>query len=125
MPATAALPTHVRPMQHCFEHARASLPVTTAAPGRSTFSVIDDWAGCRVAANLLIIDEELAQMPEWLRQAFPAAAYRVQVVTTGAEGLEQVRIDPPNIILLNPHLPDQSGLDFYEEIRRIGVQIPV
>jgi DNA-binding NtrC family response regulator len=125
MPATAAFETIVRPISQCFGRATASEPATTPAPSGSTFSVVDERASRRVAANLLIIDEESAQAPEWLRQAFPRTTYRVQVAATGAEGLKQVHIDPPDIILLNPYLPDQSGLDFYEEIRRIGARIPV
>jgi DNA-binding NtrC family response regulator len=129
MSATAVSHTIVRSTVPCFGRAPVSLSATPAAsiaaPGRSTFRVIDDRAICRVPANLLIIDEDVAQMPEWLRQAFPAPAHRVQVAATGAEGLGQVRIDPPDVILLNHRLSDQSGLDVYEEIRRIDAHIPV
>jgi DNA-binding NtrC family response regulator len=129
MPATAASRTTVRPGPHCFGRAPASVPATTAAyaaaPGRSTFRVIDDGAICRVTGNLLIIDKDMALMPEWLRQAFPPPAHRVQFAASGAEGLRQVRIDPPDVILLDPRLPDESGLGVYEEIRRIDAHIPV
>ena len=97
MSATAVMHTIVRPRLHCSGRIPASLPATTTArtavPGGSTFRVIDDPASDRVAAKLLIIDKDMALMLEWLRQAFPAPAYRVQVAATGAEGLKQVRID--------------------------------
>ena len=129
MSATAVMHTIVRPRLHCSGRAPASLPATTTArtavPGGSTFRVIDDPASDRVAAKLLIIDKDMALMLEWLRQAFPAPAYRVQVAATGAEGLKQVRIDAPDVILLDPRLPDQCGLDVYEEIRRMDAHIPV
>ena len=129
MPATAVMHTIVHPRLHCFGLAPASLSATTtahtAAPGRRTFRVIDDRDSCRVTAKLLIIDKELVPMAGWLRQAFPAPAHRVQVAATGADGLAQVRIDPPDVILLDPRLPDQSGLEVYEQIRQIDARIPV
>ena len=129
MSAPAAPCTIVSPRLHCFGRAPASLPATTVAnaavPGRSTFRVIDDRASCRVTADLLIIDKDMALMPEWLREAFPVSAYRVRVAGTGAEGLRHVRTDLPDVILLDPRLPDQSGLDVYKAIRQIDAHIPV
>ena len=44
---------------------------------------------------------------------------------TGAEGLERVRAEPPDVILLDLRLPDQSGLEVYQQIRQIDARIPV
>lgn len=42
----------------------------------------------------------------------------------GVEGLQRVRTAPPDIILLDLRLPDQSGLDIYKQIRQIDARIP-
>src|SRR5258708_6131686 len=76
-------------------------------------------------AHLLLIDDDLALTPEQVRQAFPAPAHTVAVACTGAEGLEHVRARPPDVILLDLRLPDQSGLDVYRQIRAIDGRIPV
>src|SRR5207244_9095357 len=76
-------------------------------------------------AHLLLIDDDLALIPEQVRRAFPAPAHTVVVACTGAEGLEHVRARPPDVILLDLRLPDQSGLDVYQQIRRIDARIPV
>ena len=76
-------------------------------------------------AHLLLIDDDLALTPEKVRQAFPAPAHTVVVACTGAEGLEHVRARPPDVILLDLRLPDQSGLDVYRQIRVIDGRIPV
>src|ERR1700676_3331818 len=76
-------------------------------------------------AHLLLIDDDLALTPEQVRRAFRAPAHTVVVACTGAEGLEQVRTRPPDVILLDLRLPDQSGLDVYEQIRRIDARIRV
>jgi two-component system nitrogen regulation response regulator GlnG len=64
-------------------------------------------------AHLLLIDDDLALTPEQGRKAFPAPAHTVALAGTGAAGLEHVRARPPDVILLDLRLPDQSGLDVY------------
>src|SRR4051794_13910166 len=76
-------------------------------------------------AHLLLIDDDLALTPEQVRQAFPAPAHTVAVACTGAAGLEHVRARPPDVILLDLRLPDQSGLDVYRQIRVLDARIPV
>jgi two-component system nitrogen regulation response regulator GlnG len=76
-------------------------------------------------AHLLLVDDDPALTPGQVRQAFPAPAHRVQVAATGAEGLERVRAGPPDVILLDLLLPDQSGLEVYQQIRAIDARIPV
>jgi two-component system nitrogen regulation response regulator GlnG len=76
-------------------------------------------------AHLLLIDDDLALIPDQVRVAFPAPEHTVEVACTGAEGLERVGAVSPDVILLDLRLPDQSGLDVYQQIRRIDARIPV
>jgi two-component system nitrogen regulation response regulator GlnG len=76
-------------------------------------------------AHVLLIDDDPALIPEQVRQAFPAPRSRVEVAETGREGLERVRAEAPDVILLDLRLPDQSGLDVYQQIRQIDARIPV
>ena len=76
-------------------------------------------------AHLLLIDDDPALIPKQVRLAFPAPSHRVDVAPTGALGLERIRDDPPDVILLDLRLPDQSGLDIYRAIRQIDARIPV
>src|SRR6201996_4630895 len=75
-------------------------------------------------AHVLLIDDDPVLIPEQVRQAFPAPRYRV-VACTGAEGIERVGAAPPEVILLDLRLPDQSGLEVYQQLRRIDARIPV
>ena len=76
-------------------------------------------------AHILLIDDEPALIPKQVRQAFPAPTHRIEIASTGAEGLARVRADPPDIILLDMRLPDQSGLEVYQKIRALDGRIPV
>src|SRR5437868_6551863 len=76
-------------------------------------------------ADVLLIDDDPVVILEQVRQAFPAPRYRVEIAGTGAEGLERVGAGPPDVILLDLRLPDQSGLDVYQQIRKIDARIPV
>jgi nitrogen regulation protein NR(I) len=76
-------------------------------------------------AQLLLIDDDPDLIAEQVRQAFPAPRYRVVVAETGTAGLAQVRADPPDVILLDLRLPDQSGLEVYQQVRALDARIPV
>jgi two-component system nitrogen regulation response regulator GlnG len=76
-------------------------------------------------AHVLLIDDDSDLIPEQVRSCFPAPRHRVEVAATGTEGLERVRADPPDVILLDLRLPDQSGLEVYHGIRAIDARIPV
>jgi two-component system nitrogen regulation response regulator GlnG len=75
--------------------------------------------------HLLLIDDDSALVPEQVRQAFPAPGHRVEVATTGALGLAHVRSQQPDVVLLDLRLPDQSGLEVYQQIRCLDARIPV
>src|SRR5882724_11293251 len=74
---------------------------------------------------LLLIDDDTALIPEQVHHTFPAPSHRVEVAATGKAGLERVRSEPPDVILLDLRLPDQSGLDVFHKIREIDARIPV
>src|SRR4051812_6924107 len=74
-------------------------------------------------AHLLLFDDDPDLIAEQVRQAFPR--HRVEVVGTGADGVERTRADPPDVILLDLRLPDQSGLEVHRQVREIDARIPV
>jgi two-component system nitrogen regulation response regulator GlnG len=74
-------------------------------------------------AYLLLIDDDPDLIAEQVRHAFPR--HRVEVAATGADGLARVRAEPPDAILLDLRLPDQSGLEVYQQLRQIDARIPV
>lgn len=66
--------------------------------------------------SVLIIDDE-AQIRKLLTIALQSDNYRVSEAVTGKEGIQSVSGHPPDIVLLDLGLPDQSGHDVLRHLR--------
>ncbi len=93
--------------------------------GRPTFRELAGRGTHRAPSRLLLIDQAPGLMLEMLRRSFTTLAYRIDVARTGADGLEHALRDIPDVILLDPSLPDLSGKEVYPQLRRIDPHIPV
>jgi two-component system nitrogen regulation response regulator GlnG len=76
-------------------------------------------------SNLLLIDDDAGQLAALVRQAFPTPGHRIEVARTGAAGVAHVRAAPPDVVLLNPQLPDECGLTVYQQLRGLDGRILV
>src|SRR5262245_8576167 len=75
--------------------------------------------------RLLLVDDDPAMIQDQLTHALGPQGMRIDVARTAQEGLRQVAARPPDVILLDVHLPDLSGLEAYQRIRQIDGRIPV
>jgi DNA-binding NtrC family response regulator len=106
-------------------HHRSSAPLESRSAPELNLGVANDRADHGIPAHLLLIADDPTLMPQQLRRAFPAPTHRVQVAGTDKVGLEHVRIGSPDVIVLDLGLPDRSGLEVYQQIRRLNARIPV
>lgn len=74
--------------------------------------------------TLLLIDDE-PSIQHAFRRVFRAPEVEVRTASTGAEGLEMLVQFPPDVVLLDINLPDQSGLHLYQELRKLDARVPV
>lgn len=65
---------------------------------------------------ILVIEDEVA-IRKFLRAALTAAGYRMNEVGTAREGLMQVSMQPPDLVILDLGLPDGDGLGVTRQIR--------
>jgi two-component system nitrogen regulation response regulator GlnG len=75
--------------------------------------------------RLLLVDDDPVMILDQLTHALGPQGLRIDVAQTAEEGLRQVTAELPDVILLDVHLPDLSGLEAYQRIRQIDGRIPV
>ena len=70
----------------------------------------------RQGRRVVVIEDETS-IADPLRSALEREGYRVELAATGNGGLEAVRREPPDIVLLDLMLPDVDGRDVCRAIR--------
>jgi DNA-binding response OmpR family regulator len=76
-------------------------------------------------SHLLVIGESLKSTAQLLSEDCVEPNWRVHFTATGTAALDHFQASSPDVILLDPSLPDQGGLDVYNQIRSIDARIPV
>jgi diguanylate cyclase (GGDEF)-like protein len=75
---------------------------------------VDD--GRRAAARILIADD-IPDLLQALKDALERAGYVVTAVGDGTQALESIRLDPPDIAVLDLKMPGLSGFDVCRALR--------
>src|SRR5215475_14028248 len=75
--------------------------------------------------RVLLVDDDPAMVLDQLTHTRGPQGMRIDVARTAQEGLRHIKARPPDVILLDVHLPDLSGLEAYQRIREIDGRIPV
>ena len=76
------------------------------------------------APHLLIIEDEIAVL-EVLRDYFVGDGYRVTCASDAASGLQAVRSERPDLVLLDLELPDMRGETVLLRLRALFADLPV
>jgi len=74
--------------------------------------------------TLLVVDDEESVRYSF-RRVFSREGVRVLTAATAAEGLEQVRREDPDVVVLDLQLPDRSGLDVFRELHEQAPKRPI
>jgi len=77
-----------------------------------------------MGAAVLIVDDE-ANIRRMLAALLESEGYQVASAPDGALGLEAIRRDQPDVLLLDLMLPDANGIDLLEIIARDNPGLPV
>ena len=74
--------------------------------------------------TLLVVDDEPA-IQHAFQRAFRGAELVVRSATTAAEALEQLAHERADVVVLDVHLPDATGLETFRKVRQLDARIPV
>jgi two-component system, NtrC family, response regulator AtoC len=74
--------------------------------------------------TVLVIDDEPA-IQHAFRRAFRSEEFSIITAGTAAEATELVATMRPDVVLLDVHLPDASGLETFRRVHKIDARIPV
>ena len=75
-------------------------------------------------AKILVIDDE-PQVRRLIRQMLTRAGHTVQEASDGAEGLAQLRVDPPDLIITDILMPNKEGIETIRDVRRQVPGLPI
>jgi two-component system, OmpR family, alkaline phosphatase synthesis response regulator PhoP len=78
----------------------------------------------KTPARILIVDDE-AHLAEGIRENLDAEGYRTSVAHDGAAGLELLRTEPFDLVVLDVMMPNMDGLELCARLRVEGIQTPV
>src|SRR5262249_49091841 len=81
--------------------------------------------GAVLMGRLLLVDDDPVMILDQVTHALGPQGMQIAVARTAEDGLRQVAARLPDVILLDVHLPDLSGLEAYQRIRQIDGRIPV
>ncbi len=69
------------------------------------------------ASALILLIEDDTQIRRFLRTTLTSSGYRLLEATSGQDGLRQVSVQHPDLIILDLGLPDIDGLEVTEQLR--------
>jgi two-component system nitrogen regulation response regulator GlnG len=74
--------------------------------------------------TVLVVDDDRG-IPLLLREAFRDSDVEIKSAATATAGLEMVAHEHPDLVLLDVMLPDMSGFEVLQEIKRLDSKLPV
>lgn len=66
--------------------------------------------------QILVIDDR-AVLLDLLRRVLEEEQYRVSVLQEGREAMQEIRSNPPDLVILDLKLQDADGVDILQELR--------
>ena len=103
--------------------ARATATVL-AAVRRVTMRWPDGGRAVKEPARILVVDDE-EHLAAGIRENLEAEGYRADVAHDGSTGLERLRAEAFDLVVLDVMMPNMDGLELCAQLRRDGIQTPV
>ncbi len=96
-------------------------PVQNRAAPRRMIAAMQ--APAKQPVSVLVVDDD-PDIRESIRLFLEAHGYAVTTARDGAEGLERLTVDPPDVLLLDLMMPGMSGTELMVRMRELRLHIP-
>ncbi len=73
---------------------------------------------------ILLVEDDLS-LAEGLKTALKREGFSVNIVNKGIMAIEAVKIEPPDIIVLDLGLPDMDGMEVLTHLRQLNATLPI
>lgn len=77
-----------------------------------------------MTTRVLVVDDD-PDVREILTRFLTERDYQVEVAADGAAGMQLLRSDPPDVLLLDLELPEMSGLDILRQMQLENMDVKV
>jgi len=74
--------------------------------------------------KIVWIDDEIDQLRAHIK-FLEKRGYKVLIASNASDGIDLIKISPPDVVLLDEMMPGLDGLSAIEQIRKIGKRIPI
>ena len=74
--------------------------------------------------HVMVIDDE-RDILTCLHEALTGEGYRVTAAVSGAEGLDLIARDVPDLLMLDLRMPDMNGIEVLQRVRHTHPDLPV
>jgi putative two-component system response regulator len=91
-------------------------PRTTPSPRSSSYSAMGEVVSGRRKQSILVVDDHRLNA-ELLRELLATRGYAAAIVSSAADAEEQIRSDPPDLILLDVVMPGKTGYELCHELK--------
>lgn len=91
-------------------------PWTTLSPRSSSYSAMGEVLSGRRKQSILVVDDHRLNA-ELLRELLATRGYQASIVSSAADAEDQIRRDPPDLILLDVVMPGKSGYELCHELK--------
>ena len=103
---------------------RSDLTAASRFP-QETLNLTDNAGGVRegVTTKLLVVDDE-PRTAELTAELLRRAGYAVDVAVSGSDALQRVRVESPDLMLLDYEMPDMEAPEVLDSLRLGGERVP-
>jgi DNA-binding response OmpR family regulator len=74
--------------------------------------------------KILVVDDE-KNIRTLFRDELEEDGYAVETAETGKQALERIFASPPDLVVLDIRMPDMTGIEVLEALRKTHVELPV